>query len=525
MAKKNHNGNGCQVGGTWYPHVRQDRRGWYVYDNSLPRNRQVRRFGRDPAKAERRIIAWMRERAKRTGETLEFESSVSISLPVKHVLGGLQAAELESFPPVLGDAENMAEQVEQTRQHVESVIDAEFTPDEAERFKEELADDKYVVEIGTLSSAEFWQRVGSAIERQPRLWAKILKLPQIADLSLVESEPDLSLDAIIERWSTDSARPGQTEIRQTQSIWREFAKALGVDYIHDVDQESMDRLHDWLQNKVKSKEWNSWDSISRHLTRIKGVLTASKNKSRHCGRVLQLMEDTISRKKLQRRAKKNGKKDDTPKTVTPTWVKRMLEHCDDPLLECVIYLGLNCGYYLGEIESIPADGVDLDNATLDTHRYKTGKPKKSRLWGETVSAIKRWREVEGSAKVKHPEEGFLVYFHENGEFINRDKLFKRFDALRTTAGCRQYTSKHMRDSVETVPKRIARTYNETFIQDYLNTIMGHEVSQDESGTYTAVTVEDVEHMNEWLRDYFLCGKYGKIPSDDKPKGGRKKKAE
>jgi integrase len=59
----------------------------------------------------------------------------------------------------------------------------------------------------------------------------------------------------------------------------------------------------------------------------------------------------------------------------------------------MILLGVNCGLGNADCGSLPIKAVDLDNAWLTFPRVKTGIKRRSKLWPETVLAIREYLKV------------------------------------------------------------------------------------------------------------------------------------
>jgi len=60
-----------------------------------------------------------------------------------------------------------------------------------------------------------------------------------------------------------------------------------------------------------------------------------------------------------------------------------------PAMKAMIYLGLNCGFGQTDVSSLPLDAPDLDAGWVDFPRPKTEMPRRSKLWPETVAALRQ----------------------------------------------------------------------------------------------------------------------------------------
>ena len=63
---------------------------------------------------------------------------------------------------------------------------------------------------------------------------------------------------------------------------------------------------------------------------------------------------------------------------------------DDVPLHAMILLGINCAYGQADISALPTAAVDLDAGWATFPRPKTGVPRRAKLWGETVAAIREY---------------------------------------------------------------------------------------------------------------------------------------
>lgn len=61
--------------------------------------------------------------------------------------------------------------------------------------------------------------------------------------------------------------------------------------------------------------------------------------------------------------------------------------CAGPALECMILLGINCGFGNADCGQLPLSAVDLDKGWIDFPRPKTGFRRRCPLWPETVKAL------------------------------------------------------------------------------------------------------------------------------------------
>jgi integrase len=100
-----------------------------------------------------------------------------------------------------------------------------------------------------------------------------------------------------------------------------------------------------------------------------------------------------SKKTLRLHKAKQG-----PKLFTAEEIRKLLDAAG-PQLTAMILLGINCGYGNADCGNLPLAAVDLDAATIDYPRPKTGIARRCTLWPETVAALR-----EALAKRKEPRD-------------------------------------------------------------------------------------------------------------------------
>lgn len=88
-----------------------------------------------------------------------------------------------------------------------------------------------------------------------------------------------------------------------------------------------------------------------------------------------------------------------PKAQDVAYLLKKLRENNEPLLELVALLSLNCGMYTKDIEHLTADQIDLNNGTLSYARHKNKKykikPTKYLLWNETKELLLKVGDFEG----------------------------------------------------------------------------------------------------------------------------------
>jgi integrase len=111
--------------------------------------------------------------------------------------------------------------------------------------------------------------------------------------------------------------------------------------------------------------------------------------------------------KKEKVAERRRRKD---KSFTPGEVRKMIDLATIPL-RAMILLGVNAGFGNTDIGTLEWADVDLDAAVIDTHRHKTGIPRRCTLWPETVAAL---REVKALKRRGDGDDADIVFLNQNG---------------------------------------------------------------------------------------------------------------
>lgn len=77
-------------------------------------------------------------------------------------------------------------------------------------------------------------------------------------------------------------------------------------------------------------------------------------------------------------------------------------------LKAMILLGLNCGYGNSDVGTLPIEVVNLDEGWITFPRQKTGIPRRSPLWHETITAMKESFAKRPTPKTPEAEPLFFV---------------------------------------------------------------------------------------------------------------------
>lgn len=116
--------------------------------------------------------------------------------------------------------------------------------------------------------------------------------------------------------------------------------------------------------------------------------------------------------KPSRRAMRLDKASKPSKTFSRDEVKLLLDNAPNTMIKAAILLGINCALGTKDICIMPSGVLDLESGWLDYLRNKTGEPRKSCLWPETVAAIKTY--ISDRPKPKNPDHAGLMFLTQYG---------------------------------------------------------------------------------------------------------------
>jgi integrase len=186
-----------------------------------------------------------------------------------------------------------------------------------------------------------------------------------------------------------------------------------------------------------------------------------------------------------------------PKLFAAEEVRRMLDAAGPPM-KAMLLLGINCGFGNADCGNLPLSALDLEGGWVNYPRPKTGIPRRSPLWPETVTALR-----EALAKRPQPkkaEHAGLVFVTKYGGCWAKDddpavitkEMRKVLDALGINGHRNFYTLRH-------TFRTVADEAKDQPAADY---IMGHEVPHMSSiyrETISDARLKAVtDHVRGWL---------------------------
>jgi hypothetical protein len=188
-----------------------------------------------------------------------------------------------------------------------------------------------------------------------------------------------------------------------------------------------------------------------------------------------------------------------PKLLTADEIRRVLDNALPPC-NAKVLLGINRGFGNTDCGNLPRSAVNLDAATIDLPRPKTGIPRRCPLWPESVVAVREALvQRPGPKKSEHAGLAFITrcgdsWAKETAENPVSDlsaRLLRKL-GINGRKGLGFYTLRHAFRTVA----------NEAKDQPAADFILGHEVPHMASvyrETVSDAGLKDVaEHLRKWL---------------------------
>jgi integrase len=188
-----------------------------------------------------------------------------------------------------------------------------------------------------------------------------------------------------------------------------------------------------------------------------------------------------------------------PKLFSADEIRRLIDAAG-PAMRAMILLGINAGMGNADCGHLPLFAVDLDGGMIDFPRPKTGIPRRTTLWPETVQALRD--AMANRPTPKSEEHAGLVFItkyglpwaKESADQTIAKEFGKLLRALRINGrkGIGFYTLRHTFRTVA----------DESKDQPALDFIMGHEVPHMSSVYRETISVERLKvvanHVRGWL---------------------------
>ncbi len=206
----------------------------------------------------------------------------------------------------------------------------------------------------------------------------------------------------------------------------------------------------------------------------------------------------VSRKVLQRKRAKDGKKDLDAKTILATIQK------SKPAMRAIILLGINAGVGNQDIADMRLSDLPklAGEVWVDLPRGKTGAPRRFLLWPETVQAIKTYlvcrpkpAGADNRTRLFLTRNG-LAWVRQDGE-LRTDSIGSQFAKARKAAGATRGAFYDLRRTFRT---RAAMTRD----REAVDHVMGHLPDASDMGAVYNQWIDDdrirrvCDHVRAWL---------------------------
>jgi integrase len=189
-----------------------------------------------------------------------------------------------------------------------------------------------------------------------------------------------------------------------------------------------------------------------------------------------------------------------PKLFTADEIRRLLAAASVSM-RAMILLGINSGFGNADCGHLPLSAVDLETGMIDFPRPKTGIPRRSPLWPETVQAIREALAVRSNPKKE--EHASLVFITKYGLPWSKDTadqtLAKEFGKLMRTLkingrkGLGFYTLRHTFRTVA----------DESKDQPAVDFIMGHEVPHMSAVYRETISDSRLKAVTDYVRNWLF----------------------
>jgi len=200
-----------------------------------------------------------------------------------------------------------------------------------------------------------------------------------------------------------------------------YAAACSPRKVADITQRSVDSF---IQSRIKALK--SPYSVNQAIGRLKAFINWLIKRGYHRGHLdIQMMKTVRTVKK----------------SLTTEQIRALLKACPGEIWKMRILLSLCTGLRAGDIDRLPAAGLDLKRATIDTVSKKTGKAYDARPLPDTlIPAL----------------TGYVSGLPENTVRLLPDiNIRKEWDAIRLKAKLPKVTRQDMRITFSTMMQKIS----------------------------------------------------------------------
>lgn len=149
--------------------------------------------------------------------------------------------------------------------------------------------------------------------------------------------------------------------------------------VTDLDMRDFEQLRDWY-----TKKWNSPVTVSGEITRTR-VLFGWVYES---GLVDRPIRFGVGFKKPSKKVLRQQKQQNGKRLFSAEEIRLLLDKADEQM-HAMILLGINCGLGNSDLGGLELKHLDLEGGWLNYPRPKTAIERRSKLWPETVEALRK----------------------------------------------------------------------------------------------------------------------------------------
>ena len=204
-------------------------------------------------------------------------------------------------------------------------------------------------------------------------------------------------------------------------------------------------------------------------------------------------------------------------------IRLILDNCN-PAMKAMVLLGANCGLENESIKQLREIDLDLENGWLDYDRPKTGIQRRSKLWPETVQAIRDYKRVrpEPNETVEHADTVFVTVAGNQYGAGKNGTISKEFGKLLRKLGIKRMGVNHY------ALRHTFLTEAENLTKDgpAIKLAMGHVDSSITASYRENISDERLETISNAMREWLIgsTGKRAKKKSAKSKKKTSKRKA-
>ncbi|NOY30733.1 MAG: tyrosine-type recombinase/integrase [Planctomycetes bacterium] len=181
-------------------------------------------------------------------------------------------------------------------------------------------------------------------------------------------------------------------------------------------------------------------------------------------------------------------------------IRTLLKTTTNLQLKAMILLAINCGFGTKDIADFTFGTLDLEKGWIDNPREKTGLPRRSPLWPETIKALELAIEIRPTPKEGHEDFVFLTRQRNHFYLHNASAIGKTFQTLMEE--CNLWVKTRGFNSFRHVFQTIGEETGELTATSFM---MGHCPSQRDMSAVYREQIADwrLEKVSNYVHDWLF----------------------